>query len=95
MYYKNNISLIAQFNLCVSAGFSQALIWRLKRTKEGGLLNDGTLTKAYRDFLEATIREKPDNYLRSHRRWKINYTSQFDKKWFDVVEPPEGGDWEE
>lgn len=64
-------------------------------TEEGASLEEGMLTRAYRDFLEATIREHPDNYLWSHRRWKINYTSQFEKRWIDVVEPPEGGAWEE
>jgi KDO2-lipid IV(A) lauroyltransferase len=56
-------------------------------------MQEGMLTRAYRDFLEATIREHPDNYLWSHRRWKINYTSQFKTRWIDVVEPPIGGEW--
>lgn len=59
-------------------------------TEEGASLKEGMLTRAYRDFLETTIREHPDNYLWSHRRWKINYTSQFEKRWIDVVEPPAG-----
>ena len=62
-------------------------------TEEGASMQEGMLTRAYRDFLEATIRENPDNYLWSHRRWKINYTSQFKSRWIDVVEPPIGGEW--
>lgn len=57
-------------------------------TEEGGLLAEGMLTRAYRDFLETTIREQPDNYLWSHRRWKFEYITEFENRWIDVVEPP-------
>jgi KDO2-lipid IV(A) lauroyltransferase len=57
-------------------------------TEDGGLLAEGTLTRAYRDFLEATIREQPDNYLWSHRRWKFDYTTEFENRWIDVMVPP-------
>ncbi|HUS01392.1 MAG TPA: hypothetical protein VMY77_06685 [Chitinophagaceae bacterium] len=43
----------------------------------------GELTKKYRDFLQEQIREQPDNYLWSHRRWKKEYTSEYEKQWID------------
>jgi len=61
-------------------------------TEDGGLLSEGMLTRLYRDFLEATIREHPDNYLWSHRRWKIDYSSQFENRWIDEVGPPSVND---
>jgi KDO2-lipid IV(A) lauroyltransferase len=36
-------------------------------------LEEGGLTKRIRDLLEENIREQPENYLWSHRRWKREY----------------------
>lgn len=43
----------------------------------------GELTKKYRDFLQQRIREQPDNYLWSHKRWKNEYKSEYEKQWID------------
>lgn len=43
----------------------------------------GELTRKYRDFLEQQIREQPDNYLWSHRRWKYEYKEEYKKLWID------------
>ncbi|MFM2360728.1 MAG: hypothetical protein RLY16_2721 [Bacteroidota bacterium] len=43
----------------------------------------GELTRIYRDMLEATIRETPDNYLWSHRRWRHDYLPEYKEKWID------------
>jgi Kdo2-lipid IVA lauroyltransferase/acyltransferase len=43
----------------------------------------GELTRKYRDFLEQQIREQPDNYLWSHRRWKFEFTDEHKKGWID------------
>jgi len=51
------------------------------------LLNPGEITVAYRDFLEQTIREQPDNYLWSHRRWKWPYKKEYETRWIDNVKP--------
>lgn len=39
----------------------------------------GEITKRYVRFVEDRIRERPDNYLWSHRRWKWEYNDQFKK----------------
>ena len=58
-------------------------------TEEGGSLAPGELTLMYRDFLEQTIREQPDNYLWSHRRWKHRWRPEAGKLWIDKrVAPP-------
>ncbi len=59
-------------------------------TEEGSLLKPGELTLLYRDFLEDTIRESPDNYLWSHRRWKWLYEPHLEHLWIDKVPPPGG-----
>ncbi|HMO63041.1 MAG TPA: lipid A biosynthesis acyltransferase [Ferruginibacter sp.] len=44
------------------------------------------LTLQYRDYLEKIIRENPDNYLWTHRRWKhtFNKTNEiFQSNWID------------
>lgn len=43
----------------------------------------GEITIAYRNFLEKTIREQPDNYLWSHRRWKWPYKKEYQERWID------------
>jgi KDO2-lipid IV(A) lauroyltransferase len=57
-------------------------------TEHGGELAEGQLTLMYRDFLEKTIRENPDNYLWSHRRWKWGYNESFKPRWIDHTPPP-------
>ncbi|MEO6404511.1 MAG: lipid A biosynthesis acyltransferase [Ferruginibacter sp.] len=59
-------------------------------TEDGALLKPGELTLMYRDFLEETIRESPDNYLWSHRRWKWEYKTNLEHLWIDKVPPPGG-----
>ncbi|MFM6925215.1 MAG: lysophospholipid acyltransferase family protein [Ferruginibacter sp.] len=41
----------------------------------------GAITTAFRDFLEKIIREEPDNYLWTHRRWKWDYNESYKEKW--------------
>ncbi len=50
----------------------------------------GDITRAYRDFLEKVIREEPDNYLWTHRRWKWDYKPAYKNNWIDEkVKAPE------
>jgi KDO2-lipid IV(A) lauroyltransferase len=51
-------------------------------------LKEGELTRLYRDKLEETICQNPDNYLWSHRRWKWPYKSEYAEKWIDVSPIP-------
>lgn len=46
----------------------------------------GELTKKYRDFLEQQIKEQPENYLWTHRRWKKEYSKAYEKMWIDDPE---------
>ncbi len=57
-------------------------------TEDASTLKEGELTLIYRDFLEETIREHPDNYLWSHRRWKWEYKKEYRGRWIDRVEAP-------
>jgi KDO2-lipid IV(A) lauroyltransferase len=60
-------------------------------TEDAATLKGGELTLLYRNFLEETIREHPDNYLWSHRRWKFEYKKEYDIRWIDAVATPETG----
>lgn len=42
-------------------------------TTEPTSLPEGQITKDYRDFIENCIKERPANYLWSHRRWKWEF----------------------
>lgn len=57
-------------------------------TEDASNMKPGEVTLKYRDFLEETIREHPDNYLWSHRRWKLDYKEEYRKNWIDRVAPP-------
>lgn len=59
-------------------------------TENASDMQDGELTRLYRDFLEKGIRSQPDNYLWSHRRWKFSYDESFEKRWIDLRNAPEG-----
>jgi len=46
-------------------------------------LPEGELTRRYRDILEATIRDQPEVWLWSHKRWKIPFKDEYQKLWID------------
>jgi KDO2-lipid IV(A) lauroyltransferase len=46
-------------------------------------LPEGELTRRYRDLLEAAIREQPDTWLWSHKRWKFAWTENLAPFWID------------
>ena len=57
-------------------------------TENASEFKDGEITLLYRDFLEKSITERPDNYLWSHRRWKWNYQNDYKKRWIDKEPAP-------
>lgn len=46
-----------------------------------GELESGELTRRYIKFLEAAIREHPDMWLWSHRRWKHAWKEEYRSQW--------------
>jgi len=42
-------------------------------------LPEGELTRKYAKYIEDRLRERPDNYLWSHRRWKHDYREEYGK----------------
>ena len=58
-------------------------------TEDGSKTSSGELTRMYRDFLEQTVREQPDNYLWSHRRWKYEWKKEYERRWIDTVPFPQ------
>jgi KDO2-lipid IV(A) lauroyltransferase len=56
-------------------------------TENAGTLTAEALAIQFRDLLEATIKENPDNYLWSHRRWKWSYKTEFANNWIDKWAP--------
>ncbi|HRN91494.1 MAG TPA: lipid A biosynthesis acyltransferase [Ferruginibacter sp.] len=57
-------------------------------TENASDMREGELTLRFRDFLEDAIREHPDNYLWSHRRWRRKYKPEYEKRWIEPVPPP-------
>ena len=49
-----------------------------------GQLPEGELTRRYRSLLEAAIRQNPDAWLWSHKRWKYAWTPGFSPFWIDA-----------
>ena len=83
---KNNTAVVFTKFIKIKRGFYEfvpAII-----TENGASLAPGELTNLYRDYLEATIREHPDNYLWSHRRWKWEYEGGNKYNWIDRKPAP-------
>ncbi len=83
---KNNTSVVFVKFIKVKRGFYHFETKLI--TENAAEMPEGELTLLYRDFLEDTIRERPDNYLWSHRRWKWPYSKEYEKRWIDVTPPP-------
>jgi KDO2-lipid IV(A) lauroyltransferase len=49
-------------------------------TENAATTREGELTLAYVKYVERRIRERPDNYLWSHRRWKHAYKPEYAPK---------------
>lgn len=53
-----------------------------------GELPVGELTRRYIRFLEKAIREHPEMWLWSHRRWKHEWKNEYSQYWIDIDPPP-------
>jgi KDO2-lipid IV(A) lauroyltransferase len=47
-------------------------------------LPEGELTRRYIRLLEDAIRQQPDNWLWSHKRWKYSWKEEFAPFWIDL-----------
>lgn len=54
-------------------------------TENAASTSHGEITNAFRDYLEKIIREEPDNYLWTHRRWKWDYKNEYKENWIDIT----------
>lgn len=53
-------------------------------TEDPASMKEGDLTKLYLKYIQEKIRERPDNYLWSHRRWKHGYKDEYAS---NIIEP--------
>ena len=53
-----------------------------------GNSKEGDLTRQYVALLEKNIRQYPELYLWSHKRWKHNWSEAYEKSWIDTGKPP-------
>ena len=56
-------------------------------TENAASTKTGEITSGFRDFLEQVLREEPDNYLWTHRRWKWEYKPEYKERWIDDKVP--------
>lgn len=54
-------------------------------TQDASTLPEGELTRRYIRFVEDCIRQRPANYLWSHRRWKYSWKAEYEPF---TLEPP-------
>ena len=52
-------------------------------TSEPNQFDEGALTRLIVDKIEASIRQRPANYLWSHRRWKHEWKEDYRKMWVE------------
>jgi KDO2-lipid IV(A) lauroyltransferase len=80
----------------LSVAFGQ--IYKVKRghyrleyeicTSNAGSMPQGEITRKYARLLEKVIREHPDMWLWSHRRWKKEWKPEYSKLWIDDENNP-------
>jgi Kdo2-lipid IVA lauroyltransferase/acyltransferase len=51
--------------------------------EDASLLKPGQLTVMYRDYIEDAIRQQPDMYLWSHKRFKHEWSEAYRNNWID------------
>lgn len=56
-------------------------------TDAAGSMEKGELTRKYVRFLEKAIREHPEMWLWSHRRWKREWKPEYNRLWIDEKDP--------
>ena len=56
-------------------------------TQTPSLFTEEQLTYMLAKKVEASIKERPDNYLWTHRRWKHQWKEEYREKWIDAVHP--------
>lgn len=54
-------------------------------TKDASTLPEGELTRMYVRYLEECIRERPANYLWSHRRWKHDWKPEYETSTLETL----------
>jgi KDO2-lipid IV(A) lauroyltransferase len=52
-------------------------------TSDAGTMPKGEITRKYVKFLEKVIRQHPEMWLWSHRRWKKEWRPEYSKLWID------------
>jgi KDO2-lipid IV(A) lauroyltransferase len=57
-------------------------------TSDAAALEKGELTRKYARFLENVIRQHPEVWLWSHRRWKREWKPEYSKLWIDDAPLP-------
>jgi KDO2-lipid IV(A) lauroyltransferase len=57
-------------------------------TQTPGDFSEASLTYLLAKKVEASIRQRPDNYLWTHRRWKHEWNEKYIDKWADSANPP-------
>jgi Kdo2-lipid IVA lauroyltransferase/acyltransferase len=56
-------------------------------TENAALTKEGEITLAYVKYVEDCIRQRPDNYLWSHRRWKHAYKPEYINNVLEPLKP--------
>ena len=78
---KNNTAIVFVRSRIIKRG--HYLLECTTCTENAATTSVGEITGAFRNFLEKIIKEEPDNYLWTHRRWKWDYKEEYSKNWID------------
>lgn len=83
----NNTAVVFVNFVKIKRGFYEFVPHVIK--SRGAEFEPNEVTLRYRDFLEQSIREHPDNYLWTHKRWKYDWKSDYANLWIDYLPMPE------
>jgi Kdo2-lipid IVA lauroyltransferase/acyltransferase len=81
----SNLPVIFAFMEKPKRGHYRAVIEKI--TDNAATLPEGELTRRYVRYLEGVIRDNPDMWLWSHRRWKHEWKDQYSKNWIGEESP--------
>lgn len=80
-----NLSVVFAHTYKVKRGQYQLMLEHC--TDAAGNMPKGELTRRYVRFLERVIREHPEMWLWSHRRWKREWKPEYSRLWIDERDP--------
>ena len=81
---RNTVVIYANY-FKIKRGYYQVVFEEI--TPSPSEFTEGALTYLLAKKVESSIKERPDNYLWTHRRWKHQWKPEYQDNWIDATKP--------